>query len=64
MAGVLRDMLLVFRNLRFVTFLVIFSGFWAMFWQIFYSLPFYVRDVLKFEPLRVLSRPSTPGPSS
>jgi proton-dependent oligopeptide transporter, POT family len=48
MAGVLRDMLLVFRNLRFVTFLVIFSGFWVMFWQIFYSLPFYVRDVLKF----------------
>jgi proton-dependent oligopeptide transporter, POT family len=49
MAGVVRDMLLVFRNLRFVTFLVIFSGFWAMFWQVFYSLPFYVRDVLHYE---------------
>jgi len=48
MAGVLLDMLKVFRNLRFVSFLVIFSGFWMMFWQVFYSLPFYVRDVLKF----------------
>jgi POT family proton-dependent oligopeptide transporter len=48
MAGVLADMLRVFGNARFMTFLVIFSGFWAMFWQVFYSLPFYVRDVLKF----------------
>jgi POT family proton-dependent oligopeptide transporter len=48
MGGVLADMLRVFGNLRFMAFLVIFSGFWAMFWQVFYSLPFYVRDVLKF----------------
>src|SRR5262249_44958424 len=48
LASVLGDMVLVFRNLRFITFLVIFSGFWAMFWQIFYALPFYVRDVLHF----------------
>ncbi|MFI4945770.1 MAG: MFS transporter [Burkholderiales bacterium] len=48
MAKVLRDMLTVFRNARFMTFLVIFSGFWAMFWHIFYALPFYVRDYLKF----------------
>jgi POT family proton-dependent oligopeptide transporter len=48
MGGVLLDMVKVFRNLRFVSFLVIFSGFWMMFWQVFYSLPFYVRDVLKF----------------
>ncbi len=48
MAGVLVDMLKVFGNVRFMTFLVIFSGFWMMFWQMFYSLPFYVRDVLKF----------------
>jgi len=49
---VIGDMLLVFRNLRFISFLVLFSGFWIMFWQIFYSVPFYVRDVLgwqKFE---------------
>jgi dipeptide/tripeptide permease len=49
MAKVVRDMFMVFANRRFMAFLVIFSGFWVMFWQIFYSLPFYVRDVLKFE---------------
>ena len=54
MAGVLADMLLVFRNLRFMTFLVIFSGFWAMFWQIFYSLPFYVRDVLHYSRFELI----------
>jgi POT family proton-dependent oligopeptide transporter len=48
MGGVLLDMVKVFGNVRFMTFLVIFSGFWAMFWQVFYSLPFYVRDVLRF----------------
>jgi POT family proton-dependent oligopeptide transporter len=48
MARVLADMLLVFRNLKFMAFLVIFSGFWVMFWHIFYALPFYVRDVLHY----------------
>lgn len=47
--AVFRDMLLVFTNIRFISFLVIFSGFWIMFWQIFYSFPFYVLQVLKFE---------------
>lgn len=54
MAGVLADMLTVFRNLKFVSFLVIFSGFWIMFWQIFYALPFYVRDVLHFEKFEII----------
>jgi POT family proton-dependent oligopeptide transporter len=48
MGAVLRDMVMVFGNLKFMSFLIIFSGFWIMFWQIFYSLPFYVRDVLHF----------------
>ena len=48
MGGVVIDMVKVFGDLRFMTFLVIFSGFWAMFWQVYYSLPFYVRDVLNF----------------
>jgi proton-dependent oligopeptide transporter, POT family len=51
---VFRDMLMVFGNLRFMTFLVIFSGFWIMFWQVFYSFPFYVTDVLKFERFEIL----------
>ncbi|MBI1748933.1 MAG: MFS transporter [Acidobacteria bacterium] len=51
---VFRDMLLVFRNFRFISFLVIFSGFWIMFWQIFYSFPFYILEVLKYPKFEVL----------
>lgn len=51
---VFSDMLLVFRNLKFMSFLLIFSGFWMMFWQIFYSFPFYVTDVLKYEAFEFL----------
>jgi len=54
LAKVFRDMILVFGNLRFIGFLVIFSGFWVMFWQIFYSFPFYVTDVLKFSRFEIL----------
>lgn len=51
---VFSDMLLVFTNLKFMSFLLIFSGFWMMFWQIFYSFPFYVTDVLHFEKFELL----------
>jgi proton-dependent oligopeptide transporter, POT family len=51
---VLRETRTVVRNWRFMAFLVVFSGFWAMFWQIFYSLPFYVRDVLHFERFEII----------
>lgn len=51
---VFSDMLTVFSNLRFMLFLLIFSGFWTMFWQIFYSFPFYVKDVLMFEDFELL----------
>ena len=54
MAKVLADMFMVFRDLKFMTFLVIFSGFWIMFWEIFYALPFYVRDVLHFEKFEII----------
>lgn len=46
---VLRDAALVFGNGRFIGFLVIFTGFWIMFWQVYDLFPFYVRDVLKVE---------------
>ncbi len=51
---VFRDMLLVFKNGKFMAFLLIFSGFWLMFWQIFYSFPFYVTEVLKYEAFEFL----------
>jgi proton-dependent oligopeptide transporter, POT family len=54
MARVLADMALVFRNGRFMLFLVIFSGFWAMFWHIFYALPFYVKDHLQFSRFELI----------
>jgi POT family proton-dependent oligopeptide transporter len=51
---VFSDMVLVFTNVKFMSFLLIFSGFWMMFWQIFYSFPFYVTDVLKYEAFEFL----------
>lgn len=51
---VFSDMLLVFKNFKFIAFLIIFSGFWLMFWQIFYLLPFYATDVLHFEDFELL----------
>jgi POT family proton-dependent oligopeptide transporter len=54
MAKVLADMVLVFGNVRFILFLVIFSGFWAMFWHVFYALPFYVKDFLKYPRFEVI----------
>ncbi len=51
---VFQDMLLVFKNFKFMSFLIIFSGFWLMFWQIFYLLPFYATDVLHFEDFELL----------
>jgi POT family proton-dependent oligopeptide transporter len=51
---VFREMLLVFGNFKFIVFLIIFSGFWIMFWQIFYAFPFYVKDVLLFSDFELL----------
>jgi POT family proton-dependent oligopeptide transporter len=51
---VFSDMVLVFGNLRFISFLVIFSGFWIMFWQIYYLVPFYSTDVLKYNNFELL----------
>ncbi|MBI3405549.1 MAG: MFS transporter [Acidobacteria bacterium] len=39
----LKNMLIVVTNLRFVAFLLIFSGFYAIFWQEFIALPLYIR---------------------
>jgi POT family proton-dependent oligopeptide transporter len=51
---VFSDMLLVFGNFRFILFLIVFSGFWIMFWQIFYLIPFYSTEVLHFEKFEIL----------
>ncbi len=54
LAQVFRDMVMVFGNLRFILFLVIASGFYIMFWQTYYSLPFYAREILHFEKFELL----------
>jgi POT family proton-dependent oligopeptide transporter len=54
MAQVLRDMLIVFANLRFMLFLIIASGFYILFWQIFYSFPFYVKEALHYPSFELL----------
>lgn len=38
-----KNMFVVLGNLRFMAFLVIFSGFWIMFWQEFIALPLFIR---------------------
>ena len=54
LAQVFGEMMLVFRNGRFILFLVIFSGFYIMFWQMFYSLPFYAKEVIHFARFELL----------
>ena len=39
----LRNMILVMRNIRFMTFLVLFSGFFVVFWQEYIALPLFIR---------------------
>ena len=51
---VFSDMILVFSNFKFILFLAIFSGFWIMFWQIFFLLPFYSTEILHFPQFELL----------
>ncbi|NPV10335.1 MAG: MFS transporter [Ignavibacteria bacterium] len=41
---IIKNLLLVLRNLRFMIFLLIFSLFWIMFWQIFVIVPYFIVD--------------------
>lgn len=43
LAQAFKNMFVVLRNVRFMAFLVIFSGFWVMFWQEFIALPLFIR---------------------
>jgi proton-dependent oligopeptide transporter, POT family len=40
----IRNMFVVLGNFRFVLFLLIFSGFWVMFYQFFVAMPLYIRS--------------------
>ena len=43
LGAVARNMLQVLRNVRVVGFLLIFSGFYVVFWQVYVALPLYIR---------------------
>ncbi len=55
LARKVRDMLAVLGNGRFMIFLLIFSLYWIMFWQIFVIVPFYIVDFIsKDAPFEVI----------
>ncbi len=43
-AKAVKNMFVVLGNFRFVLFLLIFSGFWVMFYQFFVAMPLYIRS--------------------
>jgi dipeptide/tripeptide permease len=45
LAQSLKNMVVVFANVRFMTFLIIFSGFYIVFWQQYVALPLFLHDV-------------------
>lgn len=45
LAQALKNMVVVFGNIRFMGFLVIFSGFYIVFWQQYVALPLFLHDV-------------------
>lgn len=51
----MKNLVVVLRNGKFMLFLLIFSLFWIMFWQVFIIIPFYVTDFIsKNAPFEVL----------
>lgn len=45
LAQSLKNMVVVFANVRFMSFLIIFSGFYIVFWQQYVALPLFLHDV-------------------
>lgn len=43
-AEIIKDLLLVLRNFKFISFLLIFALYWLIFWQFFIVIPFYIND--------------------
>jgi len=43
---IIKNMLVVVTNLKFMIFLLIFSLFWLMFWQIYVIIPLYITDYI------------------
>lgn len=41
---IIKNLLIVLKNFRFITFLLIFALYWLVFWQFFIVIPFYIND--------------------
>ncbi|MGE5680757.1 MAG: MFS transporter [Bacillota bacterium] len=55
LSQVMKNLLYVVKNLRFMTFLLIFSLYWIMFWQIFVIIPFFITDYIsKDAPFEII----------
>ncbi|MGE5400809.1 MAG: MFS transporter [Ignavibacteriales bacterium] len=53
---VIKNLTLVVKNAKFMIFLLIFSLYWLMFWQIYIIIPFYVTDyIAKDAPFELIS---------
>jgi MFS family permease len=46
LGGILRNLLVVLGNVKFMAFLLIFALYWIIFWQIFIVIPFYITDYI------------------
>lgn len=52
---VVRDLFTVLKNVKFISFLLIFSLYWLIFWQYFIVIPFYVSDFISPEaPIEII----------
>ncbi|MGB9664101.1 MAG: MFS transporter [Ignavibacteria bacterium] len=52
---IIKNLLLVLSNFRFMIFLLIFSLFWIMFWQIFVIVPYFIVDHIdKIAPFEII----------
>ncbi len=53
--AVIINLLKVLKNIRFITFLLIFSLYWILFWQFFIIIPFYITDYIsKDSPIELI----------
>jgi proton-dependent oligopeptide transporter, POT family len=50
-AEVLKGALLVLKDFRFVTMIVIYAGFWVMYFQMFHTVLWYLKDYMDMTPL-------------
>lgn len=52
---VIKNLFVVLKNIRFISFLLIFSLYWLIFWQFFIVIPFYISDFISQDaPIEII----------